>query len=85
MPAQRKNLVGSQFGWLVAVSHAGFNERRQSLWRCRCRCSREIVCDSDALTRGEKRSCPERATEFRLRAVFVTTIGPNGATTRFGK
>lgn len=83
MPAQRRNLLGSQFGRLVVVSHAGFNERRQSLWPARCGCGREVVLRSDQLTRGEKRSCGDCSVEYGLRALF-TTIGQNGSTTRFG-
>src|ERR1700733_11132196 len=97
MGAQRTSLIGIVFGFLTVVSRIEPTARRQSQWKCMCRCGREIIVRSDALTRGEKRCCPDCVIEFKLGAIFpkteqmsrprftVTTIGPGGEQTRFAK
>ena len=85
MPAKFQNLIGTQWGWLTVIRHAGFNERRQSLWVARCRCNREITARGDALTRCEKRSCGECRTEYRLRAIFTEVSRGERDQSRFSK
>ncbi len=53
------DLTGHQFGWLTVKAHAGYTERRQSKWQCRCRCGSEITVLGYSLTTGAKRSCGE--------------------------
>jgi hypothetical protein len=95
--SQRTSLIGRAFGFLTVLSRVEPTARRQSQWMCLCRCGREIIVRSDALTRGEKRCCPDCVIEFKLGAIFpkteqkprlrlaVTTIGPGGSTVRFAK
>src|SRR3984885_1123136 len=97
MAPQRTSLIGRVFGFLTVISRVEPTARRQSQWKCLCRCGREIIVRSDALTREKKRCCPDCVIEFKLGAIFpkteqkwrprfvVTTIGPGGSTVRFAK
>lgn len=39
-----KNLAGKQFGYLIALEQTGEKSRRDYLWRCRCKCGKEVKC-----------------------------------------
>lgn len=51
------DLTGQRFGKLVVASHAGFDERRKSMWRCVCDCGGERVTRGNTLKSGRAISC----------------------------
>jgi hypothetical protein len=61
------DLVGQRFGRLTAVSKAGTNKYRYTLWLCRCDCGNEHVVSSNALRYGSTQSCGCLQTEARER------------------
>lgn len=61
-PANVDNLEGARFGRLVVIDYEGMTPRHQTLWRCKCDCSREKVVQRGALLNGTiwrcGRNCP---------------------------
>ncbi|WP_317854728.1 zinc-ribbon domain-containing protein [Chakrabartyella piscis] len=51
----KTDLTGQVFGRLTVLSYAGVN--KETLWRCRCECGKEIVIVQNSLTSGKTRSC----------------------------
>lgn len=47
----RYDLKGKRFGKLTAV------ERIKGKWRCKCDCGNEIICKTERLVSGHKKSC----------------------------
>ena len=56
--ANRKDLTGKQFGFLIAIKPLYANENRHILWECKClNCGGVSIHDSDTLTQGKAISC----------------------------
>ncbi len=87
MPAKFISLVGQRFGLLRVVEHVGFNERRQSMYRCECACHEFVTVRRTDLTSGDRRRCSTDCKFQKERPVFrVSTIdGRGGESTRFAK
>jgi len=51
------DITGQRFGRLIALSPAGKDERRRSLWLCRCDCGVEKVLALTNLRTGQVKSC----------------------------
>jgi hypothetical protein len=65
------DMTGQRFGRWTVLRKAGFNQRREALWECKCDCGpTRVVCIKD-LRRGDSRSCGclmrELAAERRYR------------------
>ena len=87
MPAKFLSLVGMTFGFVEAVEHKGFNERRQALYRIKCRCGDDtkIVRGADltgGLVRRCCRACPYRPDRL---PIFRREISQRGDEVRFQK
>jgi hypothetical protein len=88
MPAHFADLTGHTFGWLRVIEQAepGFNEARQSLWKCECRCGEVITARGSDLTAGSKRKCGYASvrnampSERQLRAFFDAKFKPKNKT-----
>ena len=52
-----KNIAGRQFGYLTAIEQTGEKDRRDYIWRCRCRCGREVKLTATRLLVGNTMSC----------------------------
>ncbi len=59
----RVNLTGRTFGRLQVIEHAGV--QKESMWRCRCTCGREVVLLHSKLTSGNTTSCGCKQDEVR--------------------
>lgn len=53
----RDDFLGSRYGRLTVVEYAGVDNRKQSLWKCRCDCGNEIVAAARAMKSGNIKSC----------------------------
>jgi hypothetical protein len=54
---KRIDLSGKRYGRLVAIRFHGKNERRKSLWLCRCDCGKEKIVNAGNLNSGNTTSC----------------------------
>lgn len=52
-----KNLVDKKFGRITVLKYMGCNKNKNSLWLCRCDCSKEKVIIGNNLVRGFTKSC----------------------------
>lgn len=52
-----KNIAGHQFGYLTAVEPTGEKDRKNLVWRCRCRCGKEAEYSASRLLAGNVISC----------------------------
>ncbi len=58
IPRPMKNdLTGQTFGYLTAISLAGKNNRRNIVWKCRCKCGNEIDVPATLLINMNTTSC----------------------------
>lgn len=73
---KRLDLVGKRFGKLVVLNSEGLNATKNTLWRCKCDCGKEIVTTGTRLNRGKIRSCGCLIRPAQKRA--VTKHGMNG-------
>ena len=84
MPAHFIDLTGHVFGLLTVREAAGFNERRQSIWKCECLCGEFITTRGSDLVSGDRRRCSSVNCRYqppRIRISF-TTIGQRGVIAR---
>lgn len=51
------DIIGRQFGRLIAVEYAGKNEFARSQWLCKCECGGEKVVYLRSLLSGDTKSC----------------------------
>lgn len=49
------NLQGKTFGDLKVIEYSG--KKKASLWKCRCKCGKEIIVRGSSLTSGNTKSC----------------------------
>lgn len=51
------NLIGQRFGRLTVIERAGSDKRKESIWRCQCKCGGERLVLSSLLRDGRVTSC----------------------------
>lgn len=51
------DLTGQTIGYWTVIEQAGVNQRRSTLWRCRCKCGAEKVVVGIVLRDGRSQSC----------------------------
>ena len=54
---QPEDLSGMVFGYLTALERCGSNKYGKGLYKCRCRCGKVLIVDSQSLKTGNTRSC----------------------------
>ena len=52
-----KDISGQQFGYLTAIETTGEKNRRDYVWRCRCKCGKEAFYPATRLLTGNTVSC----------------------------
>ena len=52
-----EDLTGKRFGRLVAIKNVGKNKHGRPLWECICDCGKVMVVNSNAIKRGNTKSC----------------------------
>lgn len=52
-----KDIAGKEFGYLTAIAPTGEKHRKDLVWRCRCRCGREVEQPATRLLTGNTLSC----------------------------
>ena len=52
-----KDIAGKQFGYLTAIEPTGEKHRKDIVWRCRCKCGREVEYPATRLLLGNTVSC----------------------------
>lgn len=57
MSKRKKGLIGKRFGRLTVIRDTGKNKQGQLLWKCECKCGREISVKTQDLQRGRKKHC----------------------------
>ncbi len=53
----RKDLTGKTFGYLTAITPVGKNERNNVIWKCQCRCGKEVDVAATQLIAMNTTSC----------------------------
>ena len=51
------DIQGKTFGRLTVLEYAYTNKHKQSMWKCRCECGKEIVVTGIHLMNGHTQSC----------------------------
>ncbi len=52
-----KDLVGRTFGYLTVLEATNKRQRRNIIWKCRCRCGKEVEIPTTVLLGGNTTSC----------------------------
>ena len=52
-----KDITGKQFGYLIAIEPTGEKNRKDYIWRCRCKCGKEVEYPATRLLTGNTVSC----------------------------
>ena len=52
-----KNIAGKQFGYLTAIEPTGEKHRKDFIWRCVCKCGKEVEYPATRLLTGNTLSC----------------------------
>jgi hypothetical protein len=79
------SLMGHRSGLLQVVEHAGFNDARQSLYRCECRCGEfTAVRGTDLASRAMRRCGPDCKAELPKSRAMFQVIGRGTTETHFG-
>lgn len=52
-----KDIAGKQFGYLTAIEPTGEKNRKDYVWRCRCKCGKEVEYPATRLLLGNTVSC----------------------------
>ena len=52
-----KDIAGKQFGYLTAIEPTGGKHRKDIVWRCRCKCGKEVEYPATRLLLGNTVSC----------------------------
>lgn len=55
--AKRIDITGQKFGKLTALHFVGYDNHRQTLWKCRCDCGNYSVVRGYLLRTGKTKSC----------------------------
>lgn len=54
---KRSDLIGKKFGRLTVVDFSHTNKHKQSMWKCKCECGKEIIATGIHLSNGHTKSC----------------------------
>lgn len=57
LESKRANLVGKRYGRLVVEEFLYSNDKKQSVWRCKCDCGNYTTSTTNQLNFGRKSSC----------------------------
>ena len=57
LPANRSDLIGKRYGRLKVVEYLCSNDKKQSVWKCKCDCGNYTESTSNQLNAGKKISC----------------------------
>lgn len=71
------DLTGKTFGYLTVLHKTGEKKNRNNIWRCQCKCGKQIDVPAVLLTQGNTTSCGCLKTEVLKRAnknIEVTNI-----------
>ena len=52
-----KDIAGKQFGYLTAIEPTGEKNRKDYVWRCRCKCGKQVEYPATRLLLGNTVSC----------------------------
>lgn len=52
-----KDIAGKQFGYLTAIAPTGEKNRKDFIWRCQCKCGKEVEYPATRLLTGNTLSC----------------------------
>lgn len=52
-----KDIAGQQFGYLTAIEPTGRKNRKDLVWRCKCKCGKEVEYPATRLLTGNTLSC----------------------------
>ena len=52
-----KDIAGQQFGYLTAIEPTGEKNRKNLIWRCKCKCGKEVEYPATRLLTGNTLSC----------------------------
>ena len=52
-----KDITGQQFGYLIAIEPTGEKNRKDLVWRCKCKCGKEVEYPATRLLTGNTLSC----------------------------
>lgn len=52
-----KDIAGKQFGYLMAIEPTGEKNRKDYVWRCRCKCGKKVEYPATRLLLGNTVSC----------------------------
>lgn len=52
-----KDIAGKQFGYLTAIAPTGKKNRKDFIWRCKCKCGKEVEYPATRLLTGNTLSC----------------------------
>jgi len=63
-----KNIAGRSFGYLTAVEPTAERDRRDVVWRCRCKCGNTVMVSATRLLRQNDLSCGCLGKEWLQRA-----------------
>lgn len=53
----RIDIIGKKIGKLTVIEYIGLDKTGQSLWRCKCDCGNERICQRQYLKKSKKPSC----------------------------
>lgn len=65
-----KDEIGNIYGYLTVIERAPNNSSGRAMWKCKCRCGKEVVVTGKHLRSGNTKSCgcyqKERATQSNM-------------------
>jgi len=70
-----KDITGTIFGRLIAISPTDQRKNESIVWKCRCSCNKIVFVSSSSLVRGDTRSCGCIRTELLRSGVIRRTHG----------
>ena len=70
-----KDIAGKQFGYLTAIAPTGEKHRKDFIWRCQCRCGKEVEYPATRLLTFSPRLCPSSCDETKRTALPITSVG----------
>lgn len=59
------DLTGQEFGKLTVIEHVGLDKSKNAMWKCRCKCGKELIVKGPNLKAGHTKSCGCLRNEIR--------------------
>jgi hypothetical protein len=81
--ALKHDLTGMRFGKIVVEGFSRMNDRRHSMWRCRCDCGTALEIERENLTRKRSTRCKVCADKGRVGKTRIRRLELEGL--QFGK